>query len=66
MLVLEAGYIEHLLLSRQDDFGIALAPAYGVDFAAIAELFRLRPSHRFLHCLIEGAAPAVQAGEARR
>ncbi|WP_247572066.1 amino acid adenylation domain-containing protein [Ralstonia solanacearum] len=62
LLVLEAGYIEHLLLSRQDDFGIALAPAYGVDFAAIAELFRLRPSHRFLHCLIEGAAPAVQAG----
>ncbi|MHA6884475.1 amino acid adenylation domain-containing protein [Ralstonia pseudosolanacearum] len=65
LLVLEAGYIEQLLLSRQADFGIALAPAYGVDFAAIAELFRLRPSHRFLHCLIEGTAPAGQTGDGR-
>ncbi|WP_338862076.1 amino acid adenylation domain-containing protein [Mycetohabitans rhizoxinica] len=63
LLVLEAGYIEQLLLSRQRDFDIALTPAYGVDFAAIAGLFKLRPSHRFLHCLIEGVAPAAVAVE---
>ncbi|MDI2590409.1 amino acid adenylation domain-containing protein [Pseudomonas sp. 681] len=63
LLVLEAGYIEQLLLSRQADFDIALTPAYGVDVATIAGMFKLQPSHRVLHCLIEGAAPAVLTGQ---
>lgn len=63
LLVLEAGYIEQLLLSRQADFDIALTPAYGVDAAAIVDVFKLQPSHRLLHCLIEGRAPAVAAGD---
>ncbi|UVM52811.1 amino acid adenylation domain-containing protein [Pseudomonas sp. B21-015] len=63
LLVLEAGYIEQLLLSRQADFDIALTPAYGVDVAAVVALFKLQPSHRLLHCLIEGDSPAVLTGQ---
>ncbi|KJH66469.1 amino acid adenylation domain-containing protein [Chromobacterium violaceum] len=58
LVALEAGYIEQMLLSRQTELGLTLGPASGVDFAALAEPFHLRPSHRFLRCLIEGEVPA--------
>ncbi|WP_404941319.1 amino acid adenylation domain-containing protein [Pseudomonas danubii] len=63
LLVLEAGYIEQLLLSRQADFGIALAPAYGVDVATLGPLLQLQPSHRVLHCLMPAQASVPSSGQ---
>ncbi|MFK3789065.1 amino acid adenylation domain-containing protein [Pseudomonas piscis] len=58
LLVLEAGYIEQLLLSRQAGLGLALAPVQGFEVAPLRQLFALQPSHRVLHCLVQGGSAA--------
>ncbi|WP_233281958.1 amino acid adenylation domain-containing protein [Pseudomonas mangiferae] len=66
LLVLEAGYIEQLLLSRQADFQIRMAPAQAVDTAALVALFALQTSHQVVRCLVEGGDPAGTAARSPR
>ena len=62
LLVLEAGYIEQLLLSHQAGFDLALVPSQDVDAASVAQLCKLEPSHRVLHCLIPGDSGGAASG----
>lgn len=56
LVVMDAGYQAQLLVQRQRAAGISIAPVLGVDFARIAESFRLGGGHRFIHCLLCGSS----------
>ncbi|MED0939954.1 beta-ketoacyl synthase N-terminal-like domain-containing protein, partial [Bacillus mobilis] len=54
LVTLDSGYMSQLLLSNQSNYNIGLYPAIGVDFESVEKYFKLKPSHRFIHCLLGG------------
>ena len=55
LVVLDAGYMGQLLLSRQLDCSLGMTPVVGVEFDRISSKFKLDESHQFIHCIIGGA-----------
>jgi amino acid adenylation domain-containing protein len=65
LVAVEAGYMAQALMEHHAAFGLGLRPAGGVAVESIQAGFQLASSHRFLHCLIGGAASETQlTGEA--
>ncbi len=62
LLLLEAGYIEQMLLMRQKDYDLALKPLYGVNTYAVNQLFNLHLSHVVLHTLIDTQVETARNG----
>jgi amino acid adenylation domain-containing protein len=56
LVELDTGYMSQLLLSRQADFGIGLRAVNGFDFSRIEAGLRLNDGHRFIACMLGGAA----------
>ena len=54
LVVLDAGYMGQLLLSRQEDFNLGLCPVQGMDSEGFRDLFKLDKGHKFVHCILGG------------
>jgi len=63
MVILEAGYIGQLLQSTQHQHQVALRPLGGLDFDRMSCLFKLKPSQRFVHCILGGHATRMQQNQ---
>ncbi len=54
LALLDAGYMQQLLMSRQDAAGLGLCPLAGTDFGSVRHLFELEETHLFMACLAGG------------
>jgi len=62
LVILEAGYIGQLLRSKQHQHHVSLLPLGGLDFDRMSCLFKLKPSQRFIHCILGGQAAGMAQG----
>ncbi|MBN2108167.1 MAG: nitroreductase family protein, partial [Deltaproteobacteria bacterium] len=54
LALLDAGYMQQLLMSRQEAAGLGLCPLAGTDFSSVRDLFSLEETHLFMACLAGG------------
>jgi amino acid adenylation domain-containing protein len=60
MVIVEAGYIGQLLISKQHQHHVSLLPVGGLDFDRMSCLFKLKPSQRFIHCILGGQTARME------
>jgi amino acid adenylation domain-containing protein len=60
MVIVEAGYIGQLLVSKQRQHHVSLLPVGGLDFDRMSCLFKLKSSQRFIHCILGGQTARME------